>query len=173
MVNDYNEKESERARWDSNPRPAVLFTPTARRFRRPAAHHHQNSAERYAAESSSPPRVASSSILLDGSSSSFFLAWLQSQGKTKNTIRETINYAKRFGHVLDTGDASPLLTLSPRNKQHAMSALANLAKFTGRYSQFVQIRQNYNLKWSKGDSIQHFHRFFNEELSFDIMLQRI
>jgi hypothetical protein len=102
-----------------------------------------------------------------------FCDWLVSQNKTKATIRETINYARRFASVLDTGDASPLLTLSPRNKQHAMSALANLAKFTGRYQKFVQIRQNYNLKWSKGDSVQSFHRFFNEELSFDKMLQRI
>jgi hypothetical protein len=75
--------------------------------------------------------------------------------------------------VLDTGDASELLTLSPRNKQHAMSAVANLAKFQGRYDVFLQLRQRYNLKWSKGDSIQHFHRFFNEELSFEVMLQRI
>jgi len=55
--------------------------------------------------------------------------WLQSQGKTKATIRETINYAKRFAIVLITGDASALLTLSSRNKQHAMTALANLAKY--------------------------------------------
>jgi hypothetical protein len=102
-----------------------------------------------------------------------FREWLQSQGKTKATIRETINCAKRFTCILDTGDASPLLTLSPRNKQHAMTALANLAKYQGQYDQFLQIRQRYNLKWSKGDSIQHFNRFFNEGLSLDVMLQRI
>ena len=54
-----------------------------------------------------------------------------------------------------------------------MTALANYAKFTGRYDQFLQIRQRYNLKWSKGDSIQAFQRFFNEELTFDTMLQAI
>jgi intergrase/recombinase len=102
-----------------------------------------------------------------------FHNWLASQGKTRATIKETVNYAKRFASVLDTGDASELLTLSPRNKHHALTSLANLAKYTGRYDQFLQMRQRYNLKWSKGDSIQHFHRFFSEELSFDIMLQRI
>jgi hypothetical protein len=51
--------------------------------------------------------------------------------------------------------------------------LANLAKYTGRYDQFMQIRQRYNLKWSKGDSIQHFDRFFNDQLTFDTMLERI
>jgi hypothetical protein len=66
-----------------------------------------------------------------------------------------------------------MLTLSVRNKQHAMTALANLAKFQGRYDVFLQIRQRYSLKWSKGDSIQHFNRFFNDELTFDTMLERI
>ena len=99
--------------------------------------------------------------------------WLIKQGKTKSTVKYIVNYTKRFYFVLDTGDASPLLTLSPRNKQHAMTALANLAKYTGRYDQFIQIRQRYSLKWSNGDSIQHFHRFFNDELTLDVMLQRI
>jgi len=102
-----------------------------------------------------------------------FHNWLKTQGKTKATIRESMNYAKRFGTVLDTQDALPLLTLSPRNKQHAMSALANLSKFQGRYNVFLQIRQRYSLKWSKGDSLQYFERFFNEELTFDSMLQQI
>jgi hypothetical protein len=54
-----------------------------------------------------------------------------------------------------------------------MSALANLAKYTGCYDQFLQLRQRYSLKWSKGDSLQHFQLFFSEDLSFDTMLQRI
>jgi hypothetical protein len=78
-----------------------------------------------------------------------FRSWLISQDKTKVTIKNTVNYAKRFRHVLDSGDASSLLTLSHRNKHHAMSALANYAKYTGRYDQFLSIRQRYNLKWSK------------------------
>jgi hypothetical protein len=54
-----------------------------------------------------------------------------------------------------------------------MTALANLAKYTGRYDQWLQIRHRYNMKWSKGDSIQSFERFFNDELNYDTMLQRI
>lgn len=80
----------------------------------------------------------------------------------------------RFSYVLDTGDASTLLTLSQRNKHHAMSALANYAKYMGRYDQFLQIRHKYNLKWSKGGSLQYFERFFhNKELSFDMMLSKV
>jgi len=83
-------------------------------------------------------------------------------------------YAKRFSHVLDTGNASPLLTLSPRNKYHALTALANLAKFQGRYPDFLQIRQSYSLKWTTGnESLQSLQRVFNPDLSLDMMLQRI
>jgi hypothetical protein len=55
-----------------------------------------------------------------------------------------------------------------------MSALANYAKYTGRYDQFLQLRQRYNLKWSKGSSLQYFERFFhNKELSFEAMLSKL
>jgi hypothetical protein len=70
-------------------------------------------------------------------------------------------------------DAAPLLSLSPRNKHHAMTALANLAKFSGRYDQWLSMRQRYNLKWSKGDSLQAFERFFNPDLSLDVMLSKV
>jgi hypothetical protein len=104
----------------------------------------------------------------------FFYEWLRAQAKTKATIKEIVNYSKKYATVLDTGDAFPLLTLSPRNKHHAMSALANLSKFQGRYNEWLQLRQRYNMKWSKTDSLQSFNRFFNEdELNFDTMLQRI
>jgi hypothetical protein len=150
-----------------NPRHLVLFIRSKHdlRFRRPTAPQNQS------VESSSPPLNPSldTSILVVRS----FSEWLQSQGKTKATIKETVNYAKKYWRVLDTGDASRLLTLSPRNKQHAMTAIAYLSKFTGRYDQWLQLRQCYNLKWSKGDSLQVLNRFFDDELNFDTMLQRI
>jgi hypothetical protein len=103
-----------------------------------------------------------------------FRSWLVRQDKTKATVKNTVSYAKKYGYILDTGDASPLLTLSNRNKHHAMSALANYAKYTGRYDQFLQLRQRYNLKWSKGSSLQYFERFFhNKELSFEAMLSKL
>jgi hypothetical protein len=80
--------------------------------------------------------------------------WLQSQGKTKRTVRDTVNYSKRFAGILATGDASPLLTQSPRNRHHALTALANLAKYTGRYQEFQQMKQHYGLKWTNGGIYQ-------------------
>jgi hypothetical protein len=52
-----------------------------------------------------------------------------------------------------------------------MVALANLAKFTGRHDVWLQLRQNYNLKWiSENESLQSFEWFFNDELNYDVML---
>jgi hypothetical protein len=103
-----------------------------------------------------------------------FEAWLYSQKKRKRTVRDTLFYAKKFAYVLDSGDATPILTqVKPLSQKHVLSALANLSKYQGRYEQWNQIRRNYNLHWVKADSITHFERFFSEELTLDTMIQRI
>ena len=104
-----------------------------------------------------------------------FVRWLSSQHKTYNTIRETVIYAKKYGSILDTGDASLLLTLSDRNRHHILCSVANLAKYQGRYDQFLQLKQRYNLKWTSGynSSLQSLQRFFSSDLTLDVMLQRI
>jgi intergrase/recombinase len=66
------------------------------------------------------------------------------------------------------------MSLSPRNKQHTMEALANLSKFQGRYDVWLQIRQRYNLKWSSGnESLQALERFFNPEMGLDQMIDKV
>src|SRR5919106_5404656 len=105
-----------------------------------------------------------------------FRDWLISQGKAKRTVKTNVLYAKRFWYVLDTGDASPLSTSLPgrqRSKEITIVALANLAKFQGRYERFLELKKRYDLKWSTTNSTQYFERFFDEQLTLDIMLQRI
>jgi Archaeal phage integrase len=75
--------------------------------------------------------------------------------------------------VLDTGNASTIAALSPRNKAHAMAAIAALSKYTGQYEQWLAIRRRYNLKWTKGDSLQAMERFFNPALSLESMLSKV
>lgn len=103
-----------------------------------------------------------------------FVGWLQSQGKRHWTVKYTKNYAIKYGHILDTGDASALAALSPCNRQHAMSALAALSKYQGRYDKWLQIRQGYSLKWSAGnESVQALQRFFDSNLTLDSMLDKV
>ena len=44
-------------------------------------------------------------------SSDGFREWLILQGKTQSTIKEIVNYAKKYGHILDTDDTSWLATI--------------------------------------------------------------
>ncbi len=88
------------------------------------------------------------------------------------TAGERIRYAKQFVNVLQTGDAQPLLQVTPDKRIHAMKGLASLSRFLGCYDTWMQIRQRYNLKWSTGnESLATFERFFDDKRSLDSMLQ--
>jgi hypothetical protein len=80
---------------------------------------------------------------------------------TYKTAEDRLRYSKQYGKVLETGNASDLLHLQPDKRIHAMKALSSLAKFTGKYDVWLQLRQRYNLKWSTGtEKIDAFERSF-------------
>jgi hypothetical protein len=55
-----------------------------------------------------------------------------------------------------------------------MEALTALSKYNGCYDTWQQIRKRYSLKWTNGDeSLQSLQRFFNPELSLDVMLEKV
>jgi len=54
-----------------------------------------------------------------------------------------------------------------------MTALANYAKYSGRYDEWITLRQRHGLKWSSSQSLQSFDKFFNEDLNYDTMLKAI
>lgn len=88
------------------------------------------------------------------------------------TAGDRLRYAKQFYGVLCTGQAAPLLELQPDKRIHAMKALASLARFTGSYDKWMQIRQRYNMKWSTGnEALTVFQRFFDDSKSLDTMIQ--
>jgi hypothetical protein len=65
-----------------------------------------------------------------------------------------MRYAKQYASTLSPiGDkvSNELLQLSPDKRIHAMKALSCLAKFTGKYEQWQQIRRRYNLTWNIGN----------------------
>ena len=76
----------------------------------------------------------------------------------------------KYAHVLDTGDARQLLELSHEKRMHIMKSLSALAKYTGRYDRWQQIRQRFQLKWSNGDSLQAFSSIFSKEKDLDHMI---
>jgi hypothetical protein len=94
------------------------------------------------------------------------------QRTNSKTAGGRLRYARKFERTLYTGDAQPLLQLSPDKRIHAMKALAALSRFLGCYDAWLAIRQRYNLKWSTGnESLAAFERFFDDKRTLDSMLQ--
>jgi hypothetical protein len=91
------------------------------------------------------------------------------------TAGNRMRYAKQYASTLSPiGDkvSNELLQLSPYKRIHAMKALLScLAKFTGKYERWQQIRRRYNLTWSTGnESLATFERFFDDSKTLDTML---
>jgi hypothetical protein len=76
----------------------------------------------------------------------------------------------KYAYILDTGDARQLLELSHEKRMHIMKSLSALAKYTGRYDRWQQIRQRFQLKWSSGDSLHVFASIFNKQEDIDHMI---
>jgi len=91
-----------------------------------------------------------------------FRNYLSAEGQSRSSIRDKVSYAKRYHHVLGTGNAAELQPLSADKKSHAMKALASLAKFTGRYDEWLDTVKRYHLKWSNGgNSLKAFKNIFD------------
>jgi hypothetical protein len=75
-----------------------------------------------------------------------------------------------FMYILQKGDARELLELRDDKRIHTMKSLSALAKYTGCYNRWQEIRQNFQLKWSNDNSLQAFSSIFNKEKDFDHMI---
>ena len=86
------------------------------------------------------------------------------------STKDRLNYAHLYAHILQKGDARVLLELSDDKRIHTMKSLSALAKYTGCYNRWQEIRQSFQLKWSNGNSLQAFSSIFNKEKDFDHMI---
>lgn len=94
------------------------------------------------------------------------------QRMTKRTAEHRFRYAKKHSyHILQTGDASTLLQMSPDKRIDIMKALVSLSRFQGCYDRWLDIKQKYNLKWSTGtESLDSLERVFDESKTLDTMI---
>ncbi len=95
------------------------------------------------------------------------------QTNNQRSTRDRFNYARNYFQILEQSDASELLELTGEKRIHVMKSLAALAKYTGRYDKWQQIRQRFQLKWSGSDSLQHFSFLYNNGKDLDYMLKWI
>jgi hypothetical protein len=99
---------------------------------------------------------------------------LKAQQKHHRNINQILCYARKYGSILQTGDASPLTSLTGPQRRHAMEALTVLSKQLGCYDRWLAIRKRYSLHWTNGnESLQALERFFNTAMSLDHMIEKV
>jgi hypothetical protein len=88
----------------------------------------------------------------------------------KRNLKQIILKASKHGHILQTGDASEILTFSNTKRRHVMEALVCLSKYQGTYNTWKDIKEKYQLKWTSPDSLEVFQSLFNNEKNYSAML---
>jgi intergrase/recombinase len=81
-----------------------------------------------------------------------FKSYLLSQNLERKTALELYRYGSQYNHVINTGDASNLLTLSDSKRRHVMKGLTAYSKWIGKYDKWQKIKSKYQIKWSNGIS---------------------
>ncbi|MEM0489352.1 MAG: integrase [Candidatus Bathyarchaeia archaeon] len=64
------------------------------------------------------------------------------------TAYSRVQYARRYAHLLFSGDLSELLAMSADKRGHVLKALSCLSKFLGMYDTFIELVKRHGLKWS-------------------------
>lgn len=92
---------------------------------------------------------------------------------SKDSAKADLAYAKQWGNILQTGDASALLSMKFHKRAEIMKALSNLSKYCGCYSRWQAIRTNYQLKWSNDTDggIALFNRIVNDKSNLPAMIE--
>ena len=68
-----------------------------------------------------------------------FKDYLVAQRQSPHTIRNKLQYVKKFYGVLEKEDAKCLLNLSVETRQHAMKSLSSLSKYLGIYDKWLDL----------------------------------
>jgi len=89
----------------------------------------------------------------------------------RRNVKQVVLCARRYGHILQTNDASELLLISGTMRHHAMEGLTALAKFQGRYDQWKQIKERYQLKWSDKDGLEVFMSIIDAKKDYSSMIK--
>jgi hypothetical protein len=90
-----------------------------------------------------------------------------------NTARLALKYGKKYSYVLERMDVKDLLILPPAKQRRIMKALANLAKYTGVYEEWNNLRRQHRLKWSSTNTLDIFERIMNNGTDYNKMLEYI
>jgi hypothetical protein len=117
---------------------------------------------------------ANSMIVYDNDLWNNFKDYLIAQNQRPHTIRNKLQYVKRFYNVLEKEDAKCLLNLSVETRQHAIKSLSSLSKYLGVYDKWLDLIKRYQLKWPKKGGYDVFQKIFsNQDQSYSSMVKWI
>jgi hypothetical protein len=107
------------------------------------------------------PQSGNKTCLIDEKLVKEFKEYLVKQKQSQHTIRNKIQYVKRFYYVLQEENAQDLMSVSPETRQHAMKSLASLSKFMGVYDRWQTLIKRFQLKWPNKEAYAVFNEIFN------------
>ncbi len=103
-----------------------------------------------------------------------FRQYLISQGLNQVTMKTRMAYARKYYHLLVTGDFSEIMEFSNDKKKHIMKSLALLSKYLGCYDKWQDYKNRYQLKWTVSrDSLTSFQAITNQDKIFSNMIEWI
>jgi hypothetical protein len=88
----------------------------------------------------------------------------------KRNWKQILLKATKHGHILQTRDASEILTFSNTKRRHVMEALVYLSRYQGTYNTWKEIKEKYQLKWTSPDTLVVFQSIYNDEKNYSAML---
>ncbi len=89
----------------------------------------------------------------------------------KRNARQIMSYAKRYGHVLQTGNAREIMQLGPNNRRHCMEAIVYFSKYLGVYQIWKEIKERYALQWTVQNDMAIFQNMIDAANNYESMLE--
>ena len=86
-------------------------------------------------------------------------------------MKTRMAYARRYDHLMVTGDFSEIMEFSNDKKKHIMKSFALLSKYLGCYDRWQDYKNRYQLKWTVSrDSLASFQIMTNLDNEFSNMV---
>jgi hypothetical protein len=103
-----------------------------------------------------------------------FAKYLVSIGLNQVTMKTRMVYARKYYHLLVTGDFSEIMEFSNDKNKHIMKSLALLSKYLGCYDKWQDYKNRYQLKWTiSRHSLTSFQAITKQDKIFSNMIEWI
>ena len=92
-----------------------------------------------------------------------FEVWLLSRGLSVEWAKIIVRYVKKWVWVLESGNLREV-EKAGKSKRGVLSALANLCRYRGVYSEFRRLKEECGIKWGESNSVEIFDKIWGNEI---------